>query len=156
VAADAGALHRTQVQSFDWRVLQVARELEPAVSRHALAEPRTIFPGTPWTAGAPVPRNAFDGALAEIAHTHLGAAALAVEHTALSDGLIAAAHGRGMDVVAWTVNERAELAALIARGVDAVASDRPDRGRAVLAARGLPLPAPAAAPPSPATPRPAP
>jgi glycerophosphoryl diester phosphodiesterase len=38
------------------------------------------------------------------------------------------------------VNERADMERLIALGVDGLITDYPDRLRAVLAARGLPLP----------------
>jgi glycerophosphoryl diester phosphodiesterase len=38
------------------------------------------------------------------------------------------------------VNDPAEIDALIERGVDGIATDYPDRARAILAGRGLPLP----------------
>jgi glycerophosphoryl diester phosphodiesterase len=53
---------------------------------------------------------------------------------------VAAARALGIKVIPWTVNERADMERLIALGVDGLITDYPDRLRAVLAARGLPLP----------------
>jgi glycerophosphoryl diester phosphodiesterase len=50
-------------------------------------------------------------------------------------------------VIPWTVNDPAEMDRLIGLKVDGLITDYPDRLRAALQARGLPLPA--AAPVSP-------
>jgi glycerophosphoryl diester phosphodiesterase len=42
--------------------------------------------------------------------------------------------------VVWTVNEPADMARLIAIGVDGIISDRPDLLREVAAAKGIILP----------------
>jgi glycerophosphoryl diester phosphodiesterase len=55
---------------------------------------------------------------------------------------MAEAKRAGIRVIPWTVNERAEMERLIDLGVDGLISDYPDRLRAVLADRGIPLPAP--------------
>ncbi|MCY4671389.1 MAG: glycerophosphodiester phosphodiesterase family protein, partial [Rhodococcus sp.] len=57
--------------------------------------------------------------------------------------MIASAHARGMKVIPWTVDDPATMHALIDLGVDGIITDYPNRLRAVLAERGMPLPAPA-------------
>lgn len=57
--------------------------------------------------------------------------------------MIASAHARGMKVIPWTVDDPATMHALIDLGVDGIITDYPDRLRAVLTERGMPLPAPA-------------
>jgi glycerophosphoryl diester phosphodiesterase len=53
---------------------------------------------------------------------------------------IAAARSLGLKVIPWTVNERSEMERLIALGVDGLITDYPDRLRAVMALREMPLP----------------
>jgi glycerophosphoryl diester phosphodiesterase len=44
----------------------------------------------------------------------------------VSRRMVAAAHGRGLDVHVWTVDERAAMEQLLAWGVDGLMTDRPD------------------------------
>ena len=53
---------------------------------------------------------------------------------------VAAAKALGLKVIPWTVNERADMERLIALGVDGLITDYPDRLRAVMAAKDMPLP----------------
>ena len=53
---------------------------------------------------------------------------------------VAAAKALGLKTIPWTVNERADMERLIALGVDGLITDYPDRLRAVMAAREMPLP----------------
>ncbi len=53
---------------------------------------------------------------------------------------VAAAKALGLKVIPWTVNERADMERLIALGVDGIITDYPDRLRAVMAAKDMPLP----------------
>ena len=46
----------------------------------------------------------------------------------------------GLRVVVWTVNDPADMAALVELGVDGIITDYPDRLRTVMAEKGLPLP----------------
>jgi glycerophosphoryl diester phosphodiesterase len=55
---------------------------------------------------------------------------------------VRSAHREGLRVVVWTVDEPAELERMIDLRVDGIYTDYPDRLRAVMAARGLALPAP--------------
>jgi glycerophosphoryl diester phosphodiesterase len=45
-----------------------------------------------------------------------------------------------LTVLAWTVDDQAAMERLIDAGVDGIISDYPDRLRAVMKKRGLPLP----------------
>jgi glycerophosphoryl diester phosphodiesterase len=55
---------------------------------------------------------------------------------------IAEAMALGVRVIPWTVNEPDQMERLIAMGVAGIISDYPDRLRAVLAAKNMPLPPP--------------
>jgi glycerophosphoryl diester phosphodiesterase len=54
-----------------------------------------------------------------------GASALMLQHRLVTERTVAQAHALGLPVVAWTVDERDELARLTACGVDAVVSNDP-------------------------------
>ena len=53
-----------------------------------------------------------------------------------TDELLARAHGRGIRVIVWTVNDSSIMHRLLDRGVDGIITDRPDVLREVLVARG--------------------
>src|SRR5690606_26290919 len=63
----------------------------------------------------------------------------------LSATLVKEAQALGLRVVPWTVNEPADMERILDWGVDGLITDYPDRLRAVLQRRGLPLPASAPA-----------
>ena len=50
------------------------------------------------------------------------------------------AHAPGLRVLAWAVNERAQIMRLLDLAVDGLISDRPDLVRAEMARRGIALP----------------
>lgn len=50
----------------------------------------------------------------------------------LTEGFVEGAHSRGVDVHAWTINERSEMRRLADMGVDGIITDRPDRALSVL------------------------
>jgi glycerophosphoryl diester phosphodiesterase len=115
--AEAGAGERAVLQSFDWRA--------PRHARHHGA--RTAFltrPGTEaepalwWALETPAPLP--QAVAAE------GAEAWSPQADALTAQQVAAAHKLGLAVLPWTVNDPAEMAALIAMGVDGLITDRPD------------------------------
>jgi glycerophosphoryl diester phosphodiesterase len=64
------------------------------------------------------------------------------DYRAVTQETVERAHGAGIRVVVWTVNEPRDIAQLIDWGVDGIISDYPDRLRDVLAARGMALPKP--------------
>lgn len=134
-----GMTQRVTLQSFDWRTLVEAKKLEPSLRTVALAQVPTIYPGTPWTAGVEIEADAWQGQLADAVRS-IGASVLSPRFQDLTDPLLERAHRRGLLVVPWTINDEATMSALVDRGVDGIITDYPDRLRAVLAARGMPLP----------------
>jgi glycerophosphoryl diester phosphodiesterase len=107
----AAPADRTTVISFDWDVLAAARG---RVRTGALADASTIDP------------RAFEGELAHMA-VGLGADVVLPAKDDVTDALVAEAHRLGLAVWVWTVNEPAEMETLVARGVDAIITDYPDR-----------------------------
>jgi glycerophosphoryl diester phosphodiesterase len=137
---------RSVLQSFDWSTLQAARKIKPRLRRAALAEKKTIFPGTPWTGGIDVPANPFDGDLARVVAHDLRAQVLSVNYPDITDGLINASHKQGLTIIPWTVDDPAQMAQAIDRGLDGLITDYPDRARDVMDAKGLDLPEPIESP----------
>lgn len=151
----AGIAGRTTIQSFDWGALRLARAAAPALPTVALTEPDFLEVGapgaSPWLGGLDV--DAFGGSVVRAAAS-LGVAALSPLHGEPQDAtvtdpgyrpfttraLVDEAHAAGLPVIVWTVDDEATMGTVLDAGVDGVITDRPDRLRAVLAARGLPLP----------------
>ena len=150
----AGMARRSTLQSFDWRTLQVAQrdapEIETAyltsqqrfdnVCTGAAAGKPTIAADecgpSPWTAGFQLKQHRSVPRMVKAA----GGAVWSPDHRDLDAARLEEAHALGLRVVAWTVNDPARIAALMDLGADGIISDRPDRVRAELARRGLPLP----------------
>ncbi|OZD63574.1 hypothetical protein CH272_17905 [Rhodococcus sp. 05-340-1] len=61
----------------------------------------------------------------------------------VTQDMVDAAHERGIRVIPWTVDDPDTMRALMDLGVDGLITDYPDRVRAVMSERGLPLPEPA-------------
>jgi glycerophosphoryl diester phosphodiesterase len=95
---------RVTVQSFDVRSLRAVAELAPSVERSWLTSQR----------------EALSTALFARAQVWSPSASL------VTPEVVAAAHDAGLRVVAWTVNDPAQLCALVRAGVDGVITDRPD------------------------------
>jgi glycerophosphoryl diester phosphodiesterase len=55
----------------------------------------------------------------------------------VSPEFVAAAHHLGLEVHVWTINDEPEMERLLTLGVDALMTDFPARGRALLARRGV-------------------
>lgn len=141
VVADAGMAQRVAIQSFDWRSLQLVRQLAPSIPTVHLtiqtANNDNVRDGA-WTAGLRIGDHGSVPRLVQAA----GGRIWSPNQGALTEALVREAHSLGLQVVPWTVNEPADMERLIAWGVDGLISDYPDRLRAVLAARGMPLPPP--------------
>lgn len=60
----------------------------------------------------------------------------------LTPELLREAQGLGLKVIPWTVNEPADIARILGLPVDGLISDYPDRVRAEMARRNMPLPSP--------------
>lgn len=149
VIASAGMTDRAVVQSFDWRSLAWLRDNRPVIARSYLTSQSGGHDTVSSRAGRPSP---WLGGLDPAAHgwsvPRLVAAAggriWSPNHHDLTEAALAEAKALGLVVLPWTVNDIATMERLIALGVDGIISDRPDLLRGVLAARGMPLPEPAA------------
>ena len=147
IVRDAGLAARVSVQSFDWRTLAAFRRLAPEIARMCLTVERGANdniqrgrPGpSPWTAGLDVDDVGGSTPRLVKAADCAGWSPLFLD---LTDGALKEAKALGLTVIPWTVNEPADMDRLIAAGVDGLITDYPDRLRAVMAARKLPLPPP--------------
>ncbi len=143
-AADrSGASARVTVESFDWRGPRYLRRARPDLALAWLTRTETEQAASLWWDG-PAPQD-FGGSVPRAVAAE-GGGAWAPEHGTLTEARIEEAHALGLRVLAWTVNDPADLQRLIAWKADGVITDRPDIARRVMAAAGLPLP-PANIPP---------
>lgn len=139
VIREAGMSERVMIQSFDWRTLQLVQRLAPGM--------RTVYlttqgknggnVGDPaWTAGRVL------GDYASVPHMvkAAGGTVWAPSFNNIDAAAVQQAHGLGLVVVPWTVNDPAEMRRLVDWGVDGIISDYPDRLREVMRERGLALP----------------
>jgi glycerophosphoryl diester phosphodiesterase len=109
-----GLRERVIVMAFEAPTLRRVRALDPTI-RMALLLSKTRVSRDRAGAGDLVTWARDVGA------THLG-----VEYPAVDAALLKAAHGAGLGLAAWTVNEEADIRRLVDLGVDVVISDRPD------------------------------
>lgn len=134
----AGLLRRVEIQSFDWRSLPLVRAQEPGIPLVALYDETTWKPGSRWL--GPVTFEQFDGDVVAAAQA-VGFNVLSPAFALSTTTLVQRAHAAGLRVIPWTVNQRADMRAQLAAGVDGIITDYPTRLRQVLAADGRPLPA---------------
>lgn len=141
---DAGLASRTSIQSFDWRTLQVIQREAPEIATvHLTARQRWLDnvgsgPASPWTAGFAL---ADHGSVPKLVRA-AGGKIWSSFHGDLDAAQVKEAQALGLQVLAWTVNEPAQIEAMLGLGVDGIISDRPDRVREAMARRGMALPAP--------------
>ena len=126
---DCGIAERCFVHSFDWAVLDLSRELAPAVLRSALAEADTFAPGSAWLGSIRWEDHPGDlpGAVAA-----LGAQVVSPDFAWCDEEFVERAHRLGLGVLPWTVNEEADLRRMLEVGVDGLVTDYPDRALALL------------------------
>jgi len=117
----AGMAPRTTVQSFDWRTLH-------AVEREAPEIATVYLTGRRRGGSQPQAVRAAGGRIWSPNYEELDSAAM-VEARALD-----------LKVVPWTVNEPGFIERFLDLGVDGVITDYPERVRAELQRRGVPLP----------------
>lgn len=134
-----GMAQRVSLQSFDWRTLQVARQIAPELPTVFLTAqlPRfdTVASGD-WTLGL---RAADFDTTADLVAA-AGGNTWSPHHSNLSQAVLKRARALGLRVIPWTVNEIADMERLINWGVDGLITDHPDRLRAVMQQRGMALP----------------
>ncbi|MFT5933700.1 MAG: glycerophosphoryl diester phosphodiesterase [Hydrogenophaga sp.] len=139
VVRTKGMAQRVSLQSFDWRTLQVARQIAPELPTVFLTAqlPRfdTVTSGD-WTLGL---RAADFDTTADLVAA-AGGKIWSPHHSNLSQAVLKRARALGLRVIPWTVNEIADMERLINWGVDGLITDHPDRLRAVMQQRGMALP----------------
>jgi glycerophosphoryl diester phosphodiesterase len=94
---------------------------------------------SPWTAGFDI--DAVGGSTPRLVST-AGCQVWSPLFRDVTPEALAESKSLGIKVIPWTVNERAEMARLIGLGVDGIITDYPDRLRAVMAEKDMPLPPP--------------
>ncbi len=106
VVSMEGAVNEVAVISFFDEVLRVVKEVEPEIATGLIySKP----PGRIVDARS------------------LGAEIVLPKHYLATEKAVDLAHRLGLTVVAWTVNDLITVAELVKRGVDAIASDYPDK-----------------------------
>jgi glycerophosphoryl diester phosphodiesterase len=109
-----GAIADTIVSSFDWDSLAAARELEPELGLGVLADK-----------GA--------GAMLEAA-LRLRAVSVNPRYDIVRPAMVERAHGAGLKVLVWTIDEAVRMRQMIAMGVDGIMTNYPARLAALLKA----------------------
>jgi len=102
----AGVQNRTTVQAFHWPVLKVVEREAPEMSTVYCTEGKGSDPARVREAGGKIWSPDFEQ---------------------VTPAKLRQARDWGMRVTVWTVNDRADIARMIAIGVDGIASDYPDR-----------------------------
>lgn len=102
----AGVAPRATIQSFDWRTLQVVEREAPHIGTAYLTSGKSSVPAKVHAAGGRV---------------------WSPEYRDLSPQVLEAARALGLKIVAWTVNEPADIASMLDSRVDGIISDYPDR-----------------------------
>jgi glycerophosphoryl diester phosphodiesterase len=140
-----GFTDRVTIQSFDWRTLQLAQKQTPSIPTAYLTMQSGAFSNVSldkpshWTAGFDPMR--YGGSLPR-AIKAAGGAIWSPFYKDLTPALVQEAHGLGLKVLPWTVNDAKTMAELIDMGADGLISDRPDILRRVAGEKGAALPAP--------------
>jgi glycerophosphoryl diester phosphodiesterase len=142
-----GVAGRAIIQSFDWRTLGHVQRIAPGIATAYLSAQRnwldnieTGRPGpSPWTAG--LDADDFGGSVPRMVKA-AGGKIWSPYRRDIDAAKLKEAHDLGLEVVVWTVNNPAEMAAFIDLGVDGIITDYPDRLRRVAGDKGIVLPAP--------------
>ena len=136
---------RVSVQSFDWRTLAIMRRIAPEIERVCLSTDggsgdtlQRGQPGpSPWTAGLDI--DDFGGSAPRLVAA-AGCSVWSPNQRNVTAASLAEAQALGLKVIPWTVNGRPDMERLIQMGVAGIITDYPDRLRAVMAEREIPLP----------------
>ena len=142
---EAGMASRCQIQSFDWRTLQVVQKEAPEIRTvYLTAQQRWLDnvgagsdQASPWTAGF---KYADHGSVPRLIHA-AGGRIWGVHFNDLTPQSLQEAKALGLTVIPWTVNDPAQINRMLDMGVHGIISDRPDRVRAEMHKRGMALPA---------------
>jgi glycerophosphoryl diester phosphodiesterase len=136
----AGMAARSQIQSFDWRTLQAVQRIAPEIATVYLTIQRRFDnigadrpEGSRWTAGYQFREYGSVPKMIKAA----GGRYWSANFGDLDAGKVKEAQALGIKVLAWTVNDPADMARLIGYGVDGLITDRPDLARKVLEERKI-------------------
>ncbi len=135
---------RVTIQSFDWRTLLEVRRLAPEIPTSCLT---IVSPGmdtvsadasgvSPWQAGVRATPPESLPARVRAA----GCTVWSMYWRNLGVSSLQEAKALGLRVLPWTVNDPAQMERLIDMGVDGIITDYPDRLRAVMLRRSMPVP----------------
>jgi glycerophosphoryl diester phosphodiesterase len=138
----AGMTERVTVQSFDWSTLVEVRRLAPELVTACLtidsANMNTLRPGpdgaSPWHAGLKLAD--YGNSLPRLARA-AGCSTWSPFWRNVTEPVVTEAHGLGLRVVPWTLNEPTDMERMIDLGVDGLITDYPDRAQRVLAVKGV-------------------
>lgn len=138
---DAGLAERVQVLSFDWRTLRHLRQVRPTIPTVCITaqleslDNLQIRSGrdSTWTAGI---QHREHGSVPRMVKA-AGATHWSSFWRELDADKVREAQSLGIQVLAWTVNDRDTMLRLLDMGVDGLITDRPDLGAEVLRERGL-------------------
>ena len=142
----AGLTARATIQSFDWRTLQIAQREAPEITTVYLTSQQgagdTVQVGkpgaSPWLAGFDVDDH---GGSAPKLVKAAGGKVWSPNHKDVTEALVREGQALGLKIIPWTVNDAPDMPRLIDWKVDGIITDYPDRLRAVMASRGMALPA---------------
>jgi len=124
-------LEYAELQSFDWRVLQYAKQVEPKIKTSYITKKynfwerlyHLVFGAPDWKAGHLLTnyKNSIPYMI-----TRLGGDIWCPNYKGLSEEYVKEAHAYNLKVIPWTVNDEVEMLSLIKMGVDGIITDRPD------------------------------
>jgi glycerophosphoryl diester phosphodiesterase len=137
----AGMAARSQIQSFDWRTLQIVQAIAPEIPTVYLTAQQSWLDnigagrpeGSAWTAGF---QHREHGSVPKMVKA-AGGSYWSAYFGDLDPQKIKEAQSLGLRVVVWTVNDPAVMSRMLDWGVDGLITDRPDLARKVLEARGV-------------------
>lgn len=149
----AGMAGRSNIQSFDWRVMQVSQKLAPEIpTAYLTAQQRfldnvctgpkagspNIAPAdceqSPWTAGFQLKDIGSVPKMVKAA----GGKIWSPEYRDVDAAKLKEARDLGLKVIVWTVNDPVQIAKMLDLGVDGIISDRPDLVREEMNKRSYP------------------
>jgi glycerophosphoryl diester phosphodiesterase len=118
----AGLAGRSTIQSFDWRTLLVVQKIAPEI------------PTAYLTPGGFQPRE--HGSIPKMIKA-AGGSHWSANFRDLDAQKVKEAQSLGLKVLAWTVNDPAQMERLIGYGIDGLITDRPDLARKLLEERNI-------------------